>query len=669
MKFSKTFLYGIFSVLLLVFFVMYRRESLLHVTAAFFALMWFVQIPGSLILALSEGKSENFLRLVLFGNVIGLALVPLLYYLLFRLDLHASFSLVISVLNVLLGLMLVIRIRKNNFTFSPPGKKEVQSMFLLLAVVMVICSFREFSQMISWKFSFNSKHDTDAGILMSMVVALKNYGFLVNMNYGSAAINYHHFVYLLMALVMKTSHIGILPLYQVVFPLYTFFFMALAAYYLALSLKASERIAVISAIAVLLLDDFYLLNQVIKLVIHKQPVFTIESIEWLHNSPSAAISFLVMFVILAELARSGKEKISWKLMLLLVVSASTLACYKISTWACLAGGMVAASVLNREKNKSLVLVAAGTAVAGFLVNKFLSGVAHSTYSSDGMDVNLAYPVMRSEAVKNYLHFHGDVFSFHDLSLKTAVVLALLTAFYIAGIFGVRLFYLVKKMKGGVLKNDFATSTIIFSVFGGILVSFFVTPKVGQHNALYFILTGMYLLSVVSVLVISEFLVVSKNFFLKATAITLIGIQAGSGALQVLQPVINPVKSSGLSKEWFDAMDYLKKNTEQNSLLAYNRFQLKENYYKDDFDFVPVYSERAVVVGGKQYFPDYEMKKSKLDTLFSSASPGDLKRISNELNIDYIVFDKWKGGSMACTDSSLITPVFTNNQVDVFKLKK
>lgn len=147
------------------------------------------------------------------------------------------------------------------------------------------------------------------------------------------------------------------------------------------------------------------------------------------------------------------------------------------------------------------------------------------------------------------------------------------------------------------------------------------------------------------------------------------IQLGSGLLQVLQPVINPVKSSSLSPGWFEAMNYMKENTEQNSLLAYNRLQLKENYYKDDFDFVPVFTERSVVLGGKYYFSDYELKKQKVDSLFSSSSLDDAKRISGELKIDYILFDKWKGGKLPCSDSSYVIPVFTNQQVDIYKVKR
>src|ERR1043165_2418705 len=125
MKFSKGFFFGIFSVILLIFFVIYRKESMLQISAAFFVLIWFVQVPGSLILILSEKKNEDVtgrLRIILFGNVIGLAIVPLLYYLLYFFHLHNSFDIVITVLNVLLGLVLVIRINKKQiqlFYFSP----------------------------------------------------------------------------------------------------------------------------------------------------------------------------------------------------------------------------------------------------------------------------------------------------------------------------------------------------------------------------------------------------------------------------------------------------------------------------------------------------------------------------------------------------------------------
>jgi hypothetical protein len=159
-----------------------------------------------------------------------------------------------------------------------------------------------------------------------------------------------------------------------------------------------------------------------------------------------------------------------------------------------------------------------------------------------------------------------------------------------------------------------------------------------------------------------------NRFLKFSLLGVFALQVGSGVLQVLQPFTNPVKSSALTPAWFDAMKYLRNNTGANSLLVYNRFQLKENYYKDDFDFVPVFAERPVVVGGKQYFPDYVEKKAKVDSLYSS-SPENAKKISQDLQVDYIVFDKWKGGSFQGVDSTFMLPVYTNEQVDIFKVKR
>ncbi len=666
MRFSKLFFTGIFSVLLFIFFVIYRKDNMLQISAAFFALIWFVQVPGSLLLILAENKIQNYLRLVLFGNVIGLALVPLLYYSLYYFNLHQSFEVVLSVLNIVLGLLVMIRISKKKISAHSFDISKLNSVFLLLAVVMVVCSIREFSQMLSWNFQFNSKRDTDAGVLMSMVIGLKNYGYLVNMNYSSVAVNYHHFIYLLMALVMKTSHVGILPLYQVVFPLYSFFFIALAAYHLLLTFKVQEKVAMLGAITLLFLDDFYLLNQAIKVVMKKQPFFTIESIEWLHNSPSTAVSFLVLFVIIAELAILEKQKIKNSMFLLLLVSIGTLACYKISTWACLAGGLLAATVLTLRKNPKLALLSVLGVISGFVVNKFLSGFSTDIYTADGMNINLAYPLLRSETLKKFLHFSNDIFTFHDLTIKTGFVLAGVSVFYLIGIFGVRLFYFFRK---DIRVINFTLATILFTVLGGIFFSFMVTPSIGQHNTLYFILTGMFLLSVLSFPSVYNYLSNSGSQTSRVILAMFLLIQLGSGLLQVLQPVINPVKSSSLSPGWFEAMNYMKENTEQNSLLAYNRLQLKENYYKDDFDFVPVFTERAVVLGGKYYFSDYELKKQKVDSLFSSSSLDDAKRISGELKIDYILFDKWKGGKLPCSDSSYVIPVFTNQQVDIYKVKR
>jgi hypothetical protein len=145
------------------------------------------------------------------------------------------------------------------------------------------------------------------------------------------------------------------------------------------------------------------------------------------------------------------------------------------------------------------------------------------------------------------------------------------------------------------------------------------------------------------------------------------LQVFSGALQVLQPFINPVKPSALSAQWFEGMKYLKEHSEKGSLLAYNRLQLKENYYKDDFDFVPVYAERPVVLGGRQYLPDYEARKASLDTLFSTSSCEQARKVIDEYKISYLVFDKWKGGKLPAGDSCNMQPVFSNSQLAIYKV--
>ncbi len=672
MKFSKALLAGIFSLLLFISFVIYRHENMLQTVASFFVLIWFVQVPGGLILILSDRKlnlNNDRLRIILFGNVIGLALAPLLYYLLFFAGLHKMFSVVITVLNVVLALIVWFRMKneKIQFRFSAIDKTKLNSFFLLLFFVMIICSIREFSQMLNWNFVFNTKRDTDAGSLMSMVIAIKNYGYLVNMNYGGVPMNYHHFYYLIMALVMKTSHAGVLPVYQVVFPLYSFFLMALAAYHLVLTMKFSENVALLSAVSMLLLDDFYSVNQVLKIFFKHQPLFVIESIEWLHNSPSTVISLMMMFVLLAEFFRTEKEKWKWNEIILFVICIASLACYKISTWACLVGGMSAAAVFFIRRKPQLLLVSMLSGIAGIMVFKFLSGFAPSGFSSDSMIFFPAYPVLRSEAVTNFLRKGNDV-CISLVGFKIQVIILLLSVCYVFSIFGLRIIYMFKKLSELWKRRINLTETIIFfTVITGALISFTIVPQFTQHNSLYFILTGMYLLSVIAVPSVYNYMVSSKQSLLKYFLIGIFLLQLFSGTLQVLQPFTNPVKASSLSADWFEGMHFIKQNTNTTAMLAYNRRQLKENYYKDDFDFVPVYSERSVVLGGKQYFPDYESRKVSMDSLFTTTSSDKAKKIIKEYKINYIVFDKWKGDTFQLRDTSMMTPVFSNAQIDIFKI--
>src|SRR6185436_7667508 len=131
---SRAFFYGLISVAILVFFIFYRNESLVSTFSAFVILAWFVQVPGTLILLLIRAKHRDVLQLILFGNVIGLALVPLLYYGLFFFSLSDFFSWTISSINVLL---LVLVLKKSNWSFE--RKINVSEVIGLLMIVMAIC--------------------------------------------------------------------------------------------------------------------------------------------------------------------------------------------------------------------------------------------------------------------------------------------------------------------------------------------------------------------------------------------------------------------------------------------------------------------------------------------------------------------------------------------------
>jgi len=375
---------------------------------------------------------------------------------------------------------------------------------------------------------------------------------------------------------------------------------------------------------------------------------------------------MIMLVLLTEFLRNEDRKWSASEIIILVVCVASLACYKISTWTCLAGGMAAAAVLFIRRKPQILLVAVLSGIAGVIVFKFLSGFAPSGFSSDNTILSPGYPVLRSEEARAVLGFTKDSSpEFH--SLRFWSLLLLLSVCYMFSIFGLRIIYMFEKLPALWKRKIKLTETIIFfTIIVGALISFSILPLEAPHNSLYFILTGIYLLSVVAIPSVYNYMVSSKRPLLKYFLIGIFLLQVFSGMLQVLQPFINPVKASSLSAEWFKGMEYIRRNTEPKAILACNRRQLKENYYKDDFDFIPVYSERSVVLGGKQYFPDYETRKAAMESLFTTSSCDTVKKIISTYKIDYIVFDKWKGEKFQVNDTCMLKTVFSNSQVDIFK---
>src|SRR5881628_1444693 len=102
MRIKKTFWYGSSAFLLILGFAAYRNENIISLISALFFLIWIVQIPGTLILALTQNKNSSLFRILLFGHIVGLTFYPVLYYVLFYLNHWQDFITVISIINFIL---------------------------------------------------------------------------------------------------------------------------------------------------------------------------------------------------------------------------------------------------------------------------------------------------------------------------------------------------------------------------------------------------------------------------------------------------------------------------------------------------------------------------------------------------------------------------------------
>lgn len=670
------------SLIIILVGLIYRQENIFTICYAFIIILWFIQIPGMLILSILHNEVKHQLRFLLTSHALGLSILPIVYYTLYTIDQWQIYGVIQSILNLTLLGILYFKNKDNLISFITINLSKDNlihfGIILLFSTLPVL--IREFSQLRIDNLAIITTNEIDSGFLMGVVAGIKHYGSCMNMNEGVLPLDYHHFIYLLMALVSKYSNATILSTYQVVFPLYTFFFLSIATYWLTKETRQNNKVALISAILILVLEDFSILNQIIRFLFNTDPVsffYTTYNTNNLHRSPSLIISLAISIALLGELGYLRKKSLTdiYKAMPFVII-ASFLVGYKATSWACIIGGMGVASLFFIKRTPVLMALTIVSGIGGFIVLAIFVG--STSASASIKDVYIGYPIFNNPSVQFIFNNIGHHFLPSDFNLKLFLIMVFLVPIWVGLTYGIRCLWFIKMVKNMKTKKqnlNYIELTAFFSIIIGLLISLVAAPKnTGSFNVYYFSMFGLIISVPFTIPLIYKYITTHSKKLMSFILILLVFLQIGSGLVHIFRPFINtPIAI--LSKDWLEAMEYLRNHTDSHSRLISNRFDYNtdpnDTNTKEKFYFIPAFSERAVITSGNKFYttPDegYQKRRELVDALLHTNSWVKGKSISDRLNANYIIVDKWKGESLNCTDPRFVTLIYHNTAVDIYKI--
>ena len=153
----------------------------------------------------------------------------------------------------------------------------------------------------------------------------------------------------------------------------------------------------------------------------------------------------------------------------------------------------------------------------------------------------------------------------------------------------------------------------------------------------------------------------------------------NGAIESAEPSSDASKYLSISNEEYEAMEWLEENTEEDALLATDRYYSVDpakysyqNRWDNRFFLYGVYSNRFSYIGGSGYNmreADWPVRRDMIETNAKLYDPENAGRgsLARELGVDYVVVSKRFTGSpdLANEDYELC---FSNDDVDVYRIK-
>lgn len=158
------------------------------------------------------------------------------------------------------------------------------------------------------------------------------------------------------------------------------------------------------------------------------------------------------------------------------------------------------------------------------------------------------------------------------------------------------------------------------------------------------------------------------------------VRRGAEAVGYARQTIALSKYGGVSRDEYDAMMWIRKNTDKDALLANDRYYSVpldeysiDNRWDNSFFLYELYANRFSYISGSAYDLDQRgsgVRKERIANnlrLYDPNNPdrGDLAR---QLGIDYVIVSKRFSGELNLKNDDY-TPCYTNDEVDIYKIEQ
>jgi hypothetical protein len=292
---------------------------------------------------------------------------------------------------------------------------------------------------------------------------------------------------------------------------------------------------------------------------------------------------------------------------------------------------------------------------------------------------IGYPVLRNDAVQKLAGVGGHSFSIDGMTPGLLVLIVVLIPIWLLLTYGIRIVWMARATRrfGALLREaNLLELTVLLSIAVGLAIALFAAPERTPLLVYYNCLFGLLVTTPFTAIVLDEYLR-RLSSLARLAVVGLVLVQMSSGFLYLAKPLLQKKNIADLRGPWLDAMTYLRRETPPDALLLSNRYGFSTDpafgTYSEQFYFVPAFSHRSVAVSGNRYYlqvgAEYDRRRRLADSLFGARSGERIRDLSDSLGIDYIVFDKWKGERFAGNDPRYLEQVFSNKQVDIYKVRR
>jgi len=402
------------------------------------------------------------------------------------------------------------------------------------------------------------------------------------------------------------------------------------------------------------------------------------------NCVAFALSAVIVFIIsLEQCCRLSNIMISALIMFVVTGLKGPMAIVIIA-------GMIMALIIeafvNRALNKKHTMIVITSLISFLIVYLFIISGIQMGSSPKGSNLNL----FSTDTIDDGF-FYNIMFDYIENNVLSYIIIVMLEMICLVGALAIPyLIYIISEGKnilsGHDDRNSWIRNIIYFSIFTGIGGFLFVGQSgFSQIYFLFTILPFMYMEVICMIEKRNEYSKIKKTFVLLSFAI---------GFLVSSYYFINDVKElaltalykseeqnveeesffTGMLRDEFAGMVWLRENTPNDSVIATDRRNITENECFEMIDgryyYCSAYSQRKIFMEGTAFssITDNEINK-KMNILKKIYSEENLKRgdIARENGIDYVVVTKTASGNIDLSNEDLKL-CYNNDRIKIYKVK-